>query len=292
MANNLVKKVLQRVGFISALAIGTISYGCTPTGAVLMGSDDPAARLIGTFMHYEGAHEEKMKEAREGRSQVNVYNNSNQGNQNRLSENVIHNDGKYNPAPGYDWINPNDPNDLRVIPRGVIFSNNAYNPAPGYAWVNPDNQKDLRVKIKQNPTQIITFNKYVDLNNDGKFQKEEFFGLGKKVFDLNKEELNLVTIKKGYSGKFVFRSWTDSGKLLGETQQQYSPNRVPLFRTGPGYPNQGDFLDNLKGAGPGNYKITVNGDNGQVQVLDIKIISEKKFNSSLDENIIEKDLRE
>jgi len=74
MASNLVKKVIQGVGFISALSVGVAGFlGCkTGAGYTMMQHPDPRVRGIGSMMHHEGVHEENMQEAREGRD---VYNN-------------------------------------------------------------------------------------------------------------------------------------------------------------------------------------------------------------------------
>ncbi|MBU4116893.1 MAG: hypothetical protein KKG94_04030 [Nanoarchaeota archaeon] len=292
MANNLIKRVIQGTALFTGLAVGTMIYGCTNLNRY-----DAAGALIQQNARTNPNLTLKQRMASEiigGLFGTAGNRQHDRDLMNKNHENLINTTGKkYRPAPGYAWVNPSNQKDLRVMPEGVIFSNNEYAPAPGYAWVNPGDKNDLRVKKKQIPqTQIITFNKYVDLNNDGYPQKEEFFGLGKKVFDLNKENFNLMIFKKDYTGKFVFRSWTDTGKLIGQTSIQYSPNKISSFMTGPGYPTQGDFLDNLKGAGSGKYKISINEENGKVHILDIEIVSGKKINSSLDEKIIKEDLRE
>ena len=75
----------------------------------------------------------------------NVNNISSQSNGH--PKNVVYSEGKYRPAPGYIWINPNNQQDLRVDPKNVIVNaDGKFIPAPGYTWVNPNNQKDLRVK--------------------------------------------------------------------------------------------------------------------------------------------------
>ena len=55
-------------------------------------------------------------------------------------------DGQYRPGPGYTWVNPDDPDDPRVVSIHLIRdSDGSWRPAPGYKWVNPNDPKDLRV---------------------------------------------------------------------------------------------------------------------------------------------------
>jgi hypothetical protein len=56
-------------------------------------------------------------------------------------------DGKLRPASGYQWVNPTDPKDFRVklIP-GIIKTENDFRPDKGYRWINPKDPKDLRVE--------------------------------------------------------------------------------------------------------------------------------------------------
>ena len=60
------------LGVAVTLMVGGLA-GCTGMGAAMSTSDDPRTRLIGTLMYHEEAHKERMKEAREGKTEVNVY---------------------------------------------------------------------------------------------------------------------------------------------------------------------------------------------------------------------------
>ena len=57
--------------------------------------------------------------------------------------------GKLLPASGYQWVNPADPNDLRVRLMPGLFQSEDGKllPEGGYQWVNPADQKDFRVKL-------------------------------------------------------------------------------------------------------------------------------------------------
>ena len=72
MKNKLRNKLIVTGALVASLGFGS---GCAPLGAVYMQSDDPATRAWGTLMHNQGSHEQRMEEAREARSQVNVYTN-------------------------------------------------------------------------------------------------------------------------------------------------------------------------------------------------------------------------
>jgi hypothetical protein len=193
--------------FTTGFLAGSV-YGCTGLGAVMSTSDDPKTRLIGNLMYYESAHQDRMEEAREGKTEVNVYHSKEQ------------------------------------------------------------RQKE---KFEPIPTGLFTCNKWVDFDNNGKVIKSELFGLGKKVFNLNKEKMQ-IRLNNDYEGRVLFRSWTDSGELIGETKVYKHYNKIAGGSTGPNSPNQGDFLDNIKGAGPGNYTITANTEDERTYRIDIKII--------------------
>ena len=72
------------------------------------------------------------------------------------------------------------------IPEHVVFRDGKYFPEPGYVWLNPDDPKDLRVvkiqprKEKKVPEPFF-FNYYIDKNNDNQWSLDEFIGI-KEVF--------------------------------------------------------------------------------------------------------------
>jgi len=138
MKKTLINKFILPAVLVGSLAVGS---GCkTGAGYTMMQHPDPRVRGIGSMIYHEGAHEENMREAREGRD---VYNNQ------KIPENVYIRDGVYNVAPGYQWVNPNDNTDLRVISEHIKIINEECEAAPGYQWVNPNDGADLRVrKIK------------------------------------------------------------------------------------------------------------------------------------------------
>ncbi len=83
---------------------------------------------------------------------------------------VLGPNGRALPAPGYEWVDANNPDDLRVrpiqqvvppgpgpVPAGnpppnvVRNPDGTYRPAPGYEWVDPNNVNDVRVRPIQAP---------------------------------------------------------------------------------------------------------------------------------------------
>ncbi|MCK4553178.1 hypothetical protein KAT80_03160 [Candidatus Pacearchaeota archaeon] len=121
---------------------------------------------------------------------------------------------------------------------------------------------------------FFTCNNYVDINQDKILSKEEYFGLGKKVFDLSQERFSVIFRNCNYTGKVIFKSWTNTGEFVGETeilcQKQF---KVYGRTTGPeAVGNDMDFMDKIKIHGPGNYRITATLENGKTYFLNnIKI---------------------
>jgi hypothetical protein len=82
-------------------------------------------------------------------------------------------EGKLTPANGYQWVNNDDPNDLRVEPKpGLIESEpGKLRPASGYQWVNDDDPKDFRVEpkpglVESKPGTLRPAKGYRWVNND------------------------------------------------------------------------------------------------------------------------------
>lgn len=128
---------------------------------------------------------------------------------------------------------------------------NVYEPV-GIFFKNPEKAIPL----------FFTYNKWVDLNNNKSAEREELFGLGKEVFDLDKEYLT-ITWKNYFStdDDGVFRSWTETGTLLGETPVivrggGYSKSFITGLNSK--YNDSPNFLDKLRINGPGKYMVTLN----------------------------------
>ncbi len=56
-------------------------------------------------------------------------------------------DRKLRPASGYQWVSPTDPKDFRVkLAPGLVKVGVDFQPDKGYRWVNPNDPQDLRVE--------------------------------------------------------------------------------------------------------------------------------------------------
>jgi hypothetical protein len=89
--------------------------------------------------------------------------------------------GQWKPDDGYEWVNPNDQNDLSVtwVPGeehsehpNIIASDEEGNwiPASGYDWANPDDENDLSVVRDQGEIESLTVEHNI-LENDQKGMK-------------------------------------------------------------------------------------------------------------------------
>ncbi|MCG2719435.1 MAG: hypothetical protein L6266_01680 [Nanoarchaeota archaeon] len=143
MTSNLVKKVIQRTALFTGLVVGVAGFG----GCATICEKDPLIRgILGGVPRVlqPGAYRNSI-EREERNNQVNVYENP------KIPENVYLRDGVYHVAPGYQWVNPSDSADLKVMSEQINIINGKYRVAPGYQWVNPNDNTDLRVrKIKEN----------------------------------------------------------------------------------------------------------------------------------------------
>ncbi len=126
--------------------------------------------------------------------------------------------------------------------------------------------------------ELLIYNKWVDLDGDGYCQYDEYFGLGKKVFNLNKENLEVCFWNRDYLGPIILRSWNSNGKVIGETKYTFKKMYDKFVRfTGPTSKDTShDFADQIKEAGPGEYKITATLNDGRTFVKDITIVRDKK----------------
>jgi hypothetical protein len=143
--------------------------------------------------------------------------------------------------------------------------------------VNYNTPKEQPKNVDYADPKLISFNVYRELNNDGRTTKDELFGFGKTTFNLDKENLSIGFSNRDYVGKVIFRSWTSTGDLIGETEH-LMPNAYSLCKgSTEESKSTGNFLDKLKNADPGDYRITATETGtGKNYVLDIKLISDKQ----------------
>ena len=151
--------------------------------------------------------------------------------------------------------------------------------AKGWGWRNYTEQKKAeeeraRIELEQSEVpKLIAYNRWDDFNNDNEIDMEmtELIGISKKEFDLNKEELHVAIASINYEGKIIFKTWNSKNKLIGETLIYAPKNKLVGRVTGPNDPTEGDFMDNLKGAGPGDYLISATLGNGKELYLPLTI---------------------
>jgi len=121
------------------------------------------------------------------------------------------------------------------------------------------------------PIGLFSFNKWVDFNNDNCMDRNEFFGLGKKTFNLNKEEMGVRFWLPEYKGMITFKSWTSTGELIGEDKCYANNMLMGGFIKLEG-PTRGNFMGSIKRAGPGDYRITATLGDGRVDMIDVTIV--------------------
>ena len=118
-------------------------------------------------------------------------------------------------------------NQRRLPPPNVVMNSNGdYNPSPGYKWVDPNNPKDLRVQRIQNQNRenifghsvdFITYNYDQDFNGNGEVDYPEEC-VGKKNNFRRQEVVKIAAIFKG--------------RLSGINKvrlEVYSPNREKTY---------------------------------------------------------------
>jgi len=132
---------------------------------------------------------------------------------------------------------------------------------------------------QKNLGEFLIYNNWNDANHNKIIEKNELSGLGKKVFNLDREKMEICFISDK-PGVITFESWY-KGVCIGKTERSY-PNRYQdcdeirhLTGLSEIIPN-GDFMDRIHENGPGNYTITAyfKGNDGTAQYneLDVKIV--------------------
>jgi len=127
----------------------------------------------------------------------------------------------------------------------------------------------------QNTVDFYMFlcNKIVDLNGNNALDDwdNEVFGLNKKVYNINKEDVTCA-IYNSTPGNVLVQSWTEDGRLVGETNLVFTETKKAHGRrTCPDCSIGGDFMDEIKGAGPGNYRITATSEDGRIRAVSLRI---------------------
>ena len=127
-------------------------------------------------------------------------------------------------------------------------------------------EERARTELEQSEVpKLIAYNRWEDKNKDDMFdERNEAIGIGKREFNLNKEELNVAILSNNYEGKVVFKTWDSKNKLIGKTLRYASKNKLVRVIGE-------DFIDNLRRAGPGDYLISATLDNGKELYLPLTI---------------------
>jgi len=119
--------------------------------------------------------------------------------------------------------------------------------------VNNENVNTENQQPNEN-LEIILCNDAIDINKDGAISKDEIFGYGRTAYNLDREKFSCIVL--GEAGNMCLQSWTIDGKLIGETQKYLESGKLIRYFTQPGGAEIGDFMDNLRKYGPGDYSIT------------------------------------
>ncbi|MBU2562049.1 MAG: hypothetical protein KKF68_00095 [Nanoarchaeota archaeon] len=145
---------------------------------------------------------------------------------------------------------------------------------PGYALArlsNQEQEEQQRKPQKQEERAFFTYGFDKDLNGDGILSPDEFFEMGKKIFDLRTEMMSVGFFKEDYEGPVLFRAFTKSGKEIGRNIRINSKGRCLVTYTGPGTEGD-DFMEKIKKQGPGKYDVTATIlKNGETYKLELEI---------------------
>ncbi len=170
-----------------------------------------------------------------------------------------------------------------IMNKEVLKRNNKYK-----ITTVTDDGKEYAMKIEidgikfwneNTPQGIFVYNKWEDKDKDRIKEKDELKGLGKRVFDLSKENMFVLFHYPNQKGNVRFRLYDEKGKLIRETTDYNSGEFVKGRFTGPKSPlnPKGDFMDYLKDSGPGKYRITANAEGVTNEyAINVEVIGNEK----------------
>ncbi len=199
-----------------------------------------AASYLEQIAKEQAEREHERDIANRGRDEVNVYVEREKDKQReRLPENVIYSDGKYEPAPGYEWINPEKNSDLSV-------------------------RKKIQEKEEKN-RYFFTCNYWKDFDQDGFWDyPDEYVGIKNKFRD--DEKILLVSRIQDKKGQlFKKEIYNPSGELIRKDESIVESNRG-VKTTGYNWDLMNWLVEN---GGYGSYKA--------VWYLDYKSTSSSEF---------------
>ena len=125
----------------------------------------------------------------------------------------------------------------------------------------------------QAPQGIFVYNDWIDLNKNEKHEKNEFTGLEKKIFNLDKEKMHVGLNVANKTGNVIFMTYTEKGELIGASVDPYQ--RIWAHFVGPtGDGSNRDFVDRMRERGPGKYKVVATFENKEFEKysVDIEIV--------------------
>jgi len=125
----------------------------------------------------------------------------------------------------------------------------------------------------QAPQGLFVYNDWIDSNKNEKCEKNEFTGLEKKIFNLDKEEMHVGLNVANKIGNVIFMTYTEKGELIGASVNSYQ--RIRGHYIGPnGDGSNRDFVDRMRERGPGKYKIVAIFENKEFEKysVDIEIV--------------------
>jgi len=201
------------------------------SGELLLHSQSDFARTLGKALSISGEMQHQIEVAEAGRDEINIEQN------NFPVEYLVRSEeGKYFPAQGYEWVNPNDATDFRLRKIGSLESRATLAPFDKYKikleWgaiaqvqgTFTKNERDTGIGT------IFTCNWYKDLDNDRHLSLAECQGV-KRTFNKD-EKIEIVGVygmrlwdikKKNFPVESVvtfslYRG--EDGKLLGEEKKK------------------------------------------------------------------------
>jgi len=125
----------------------------------------------------------------------------------------------------------------------------------------------------QAPQGLFVYNDWIDSNKNEKCEKNEFTGLEKKIFNLDKEKMYVGLNVANKTGNVIFMTYTEKGELIGASVDSYQRIWGHLVGLNGDGSNR-DFVDRIRERGLGKYKIVAIFENKEFEKysVDIEIV--------------------
>jgi len=117
-------------------------------------------------------------------------------------------------------------------------------------------RKQVMINIEKSGG-LLVFTRWVDYNGDEIVTTNEMYGIGQKIFYYNEDIINIYfkPPENSNDGEVVFQSWSEKGRLLGETKRNVMNGSSVTYNTNYKNVANGDFMDKIGLSGVGGYKI-------------------------------------